>query len=302
MSVESGCVGVSLFLKQTIKNRNSRNKSLPMSISFTLPQKSAVHFSRKETPRCTRLKGTFTLEAAVILPLTACFFVSILFFFRVMQVQIEVQKALDDTGRRLAVVLTEQETYETAGIAAAKVIFSKELLGRSEVEQYVTGGALGIRLAESELLGEEVCLRAAYSVKLPVRLFWNGELPVIQRAECRKWTGWKPYGEAGDGDTWVYVTQTGTVYHRTRECTHLTLSIRSVPWEELEWLRNENGAKYHACTLCVDKKNKFRRVYITNQGDCYHTDLNCSGIKRTIFMIRLSEVGGRRACSKCGNK
>ena len=31
----------------------------------------------------------------------------------------------------------------------------------------------------------------------------------------------------------------------------------------------------------------------------YHTDLNCSGIKRTIEMIRLSDVEGKGACSKC---
>lgn len=30
-------------------------------------------------------------------------FVSVLFFFRIMQIQLEVQRALDDTGRKLAV-------------------------------------------------------------------------------------------------------------------------------------------------------------------------------------------------------
>ena len=63
--------------------------------------------------------------------------------------------------------------------------------------------------------------------------------------------------------------------------------------------RNENGEKYHKCELCADKINKFERVYITNYGNKYHTDLNCSGIKRTIEMVRLSDVEGKGACSKC---
>lgn len=35
-------------------------------------------------------------------------------------------------------------------------------------------------------------------------------------------------------------------------------------------------------------------VFITDQGNRFHYDLNCGGIKRTIYMIRLSEVGNRK--------
>lgn len=55
----------------------------------------------------------------------------------------------------------------------------------------------------------------------------------------------------------------------------------------------------NACSAGM-RKMAFGRLYITNQGDCYHKDLGCSGIKRTVRMIRLSEVGTRRPCSRCG--
>ena len=42
---------------------------------------------------CTCHKGSYTLEAAVILPMMAGFFVAILFFFRVLQIQTGVQEA-----------------------------------------------------------------------------------------------------------------------------------------------------------------------------------------------------------------
>ena len=45
----------------------------------------------KKTSLCSRHKGSYTLEAAVIIPILAFFFVTILFFFRVLQVQTQVQ-------------------------------------------------------------------------------------------------------------------------------------------------------------------------------------------------------------------
>ena len=41
-------------------------------------------------------------------------------------------------------------------------------------------------------------------------------------------------------------------------------------------------------------------IYITSQGNRYHTQLNCSGLKRTIYTVPLSQTGGRGRCSKCG--
>ena len=42
------------------------------------------------------------------------------------------------------------------------------------------------------------------------------------------------------------------------------------------------------------------KVYVTDYGTCYHSDLACSGLKRTIYLILLEETGGKRACGKCG--
>lgn len=83
------------------------------------------------------------------------------------------------------------------------------------------------------------------------------------------------------------------MYHKTSGCTYLNLSIQSVEDVQIAEYRNESGEKYHKCELCADKINKFGRVYITNYGNKYHTDLNCAGIKRTIEMIRLSDVEER---------
>lgn len=287
------------FHYSTNKNNQRKAESLPRSI-FQV-QLSRCHFllSFKGTSRYTRLSAVFTVEAAVIVPLLAYFFISILFFFRVMQVELEVQKALDDTGRQLAVYLLEEGTA-TGGVAA-KALFLKEMSGRKTAERYISGGSMGISLAGSKFKGNEIQLKACYRIRLPVRIFRGGDFVMIQKNECRKWNGWSGAGEDGAEDAWVYITVTGNVYHMTNTCSHLALSIRAVDYEQLSVLRNESGGKYHECTLCAGNVAA-GRVYITNQGDSYHRNLNCSGIKRTILMVRLSEVGDRRRCSRCGEQ
>ena len=94
---------VLLFFKKILVQIHYSYKPLPGRV---LIKKKSF---RKEAPRCFCCEGSFTLEAAVIVPLLACLFVSLLFFFRIMQIELEVQKALDDTGRKLAVNLTADE-------------------------------------------------------------------------------------------------------------------------------------------------------------------------------------------------
>lgn len=254
-------------------------------------------FSYKETPRCLCFSAGFTLEAAVVLPLAASFFVSILFFFRIMQIQLVVQKALDDAGRQLAIYSAKEES--ALDLATAEVLFLKELGDEMLADEYILGGKPGISLLQSEFDERDVRIKAYYLIRLPIRIFWMRDFAIEQHADCRKWNGWSPGGGANSEDKWVYITETGSVYHCTSTCSHLELSIRSVQRAQIADLRSENGEKYYKCKQCGGQENVWGTVYITNQGNRYHGDLNCSGIKRTIYMVRLSDVEGRSCCSRC---
>lgn len=299
MIKEGGCIAVSLYnnaIQSFTTIKQGKVNVLPKSMQSTaqtLPLSEGA-------PRCTRIPAVLTLEAAIIMPLLTYFFVTILFFFRVMQVELSVQNSLDTTARQLAVYLAEEEG-KTAGVAVAKGLFIKEISAYKEISDYVTGGSAGVSLLNSKFTGEEISLRASYKVRLPLRVFWVCDFNMEQRADCRKWSGWKQAVGQESDEQWVYITQNGTVYHMTKSCTHLKLSIQSVAYDLVDALRNENGGKYYGCELCVPKNPTTGQVYITNQGDCYHSDLNCSGIRRTILMVRLSEVGNRRKCSRCGS-
>ena len=112
-----------------------KDKSLPEQNSIS----GSENIARKGTPQCLRLSAVFTL-------VLACFFVSVLFFFRIMQIQLEVQRALDDTGRKLAVCATTVSSDGAALPGMAEALLLREMADRTEAETYITGGKFGISL------------------------------------------------------------------------------------------------------------------------------------------------------------
>lgn len=287
--------------------KNKKRKSLPEKSSSERICKEMRKV--KEAPGCTCQKGSMTLEAAIIVPFLTCLFVFLLFFFRIMQVQLFVQDALEKTGRQLAVYafFTEgrkagesaEKPTDAQYLIAAKGLFMAQAEETDIIKKFVIGGKFGISFWESEFEGDFIRLRVKYYMKFPVKLLGNKRFLIVQDSSYRKWTGWKNGTQQDTEEIWVYVADTGTVYHKNSSCTYLNLSIKSVDAKKIADYRNEGGQKYKKCERCAEKENKFQKVYITNYGDRYHTDLNCSGIKRTVEMIRLSETGGRSACSKC---
>ena len=217
---------------------------------------------------CSFFKGSYTLEAAVIIPVAAVFFLTLLFSFRVLQIQTEVQEALNYASRKTA--------------CEASAVSSQ------------TGLLVS---AKSDLSGSYINLQVNYYIKIPISLFEVKGVSICQKSKSHKWIGDRTDGKQSD---YVYVTKHGTVYHRSRKCHYLDLSIKSADYVQISGMRNKNEHKYSACSGCVVKNYVSGKVYVTDYGTCYHSDLACSGLKRTIYLILLEETGGKRACGKCG--
>lgn len=249
----------------------------------------------KKTFLHIRMKASYTLEMAVVLPFVAVFLTSILFFFRVLQVQTQVQAALAYASREVAAEASMIES-QAALLASAEALVRKELKNCEEYRRYVGSKATGISLIGSDLSGPEIVLRADYFVKLPIQFFKVKGVHISQCSASRKWTGDREQWNSTD---YVYITEHGTVYHEWRNCKYLDLSIRMVEYAEIEHLRNESEHKYSACNQCVAKNKTGLQVYITNYGTSYHSSLSCSGLKRTVYLIPKSDVGNKGPCSKC---
>ena len=245
---------------------------------------------------CSLFKGSYTLEAAVIIPVTAVFFLTLLFFFRVLQIQTEVQEALNYASRKTACEAAAVSS-QTGLLVSAEAYFRKELGTYSLPEKYIRGGKHAITMAKSDLSGNYINLQVNYYIKIPISFFEVKGVGICQKSKSHKWIGDRTDGKQSD---YVYVTKHGTVYHRSRKCHYLDLSIKSADYAQISGMRNKNEHKYSACSGCVVKNYVSGKVYVTDYGTCYHSDLACSGLKRTIYLILLEETGGKRACGKCG--
>lgn len=250
----------------------------------------------KGTHTHTCLKGSYTLEAAVVLPLLVGACTVCLFFFRVLQVQTKVQEALTYASRKTA--CEASLTSNTAVLlATAEAYLQKELADSDVVKNYVTGGRPGVVIIRSDISETHINLCADYYIKLPINFFGSRGWLTTQHSKSKKWIG----DQANQAEeTYVYVTKTGSVYHTSRKCHYLDLSIEKVSSAKVGGLRNEDGHIYYPCDDCVANNSKQKEVYITDYGTCYHHSLACSGLKRTIYMVRISEVHGKGKCAKCG--
>ena len=281
-----------------------------MTKSFPEDRISACYFSKsihRETPPCVCMVGSITVEAAIILPLLACFFSFLLFYFQIMKIEIKVQSALEQTGKVLAVYAEKEEQQEIGSLtylSIAKGMLYSKLKEDTVVSRFVKGGVLGISLLDSEFDGDYILLKADYVMKFPVKLFRSKDFLISQKTRLRKWNGWHSLNRNSREEI-VYITAHGEVYHLRKSCPYLDLSIRKILAKELDSIRNQNGGRYKECELCgtgIDLKQLLyskKELYITDYGDKYHFSITCNALKRTVFQIKFSQVNGMEGCPKC---
>ena len=148
---------------------------------------------------------------------------------------------------------------------------------------------------------EMICFKEAEAVDSPLPFLAAPRALLSVQCVVKPWTG---YDAAGQGkrkkeEEIVYITSYGEVYHKSRTCTHLALSIKVFPFALVEQERNRGGARYSPCEYCGNGEFS-ALVYLTEQGDRYHATLGCQGLKRTVKGVYLSQLAGVPACSKCG--
>ena len=248
----------------------------------------------KETSLCTFPKGSFTVEAAVVIPLVAGFLVSLLFFLRIIQVQSVVDEALIYAGRKVATESSITDSH-AALFLTAELYFLQILEEYECVEDYVEQGKLGILLVHSDFEEEDIVLRAEYSMKFPIAFFDIGRIRLWNENRFRKWTG---EGVISDEES-VYISKSGEVYHRDAECRSIKLAVEQIRKKDVEKLRGADGQKYYPCSACTKKVLETDYVYYTEYGTLYHGTTSCSALKRTVTKIPLSDIGQRRPCSYC---
>lgn len=311
--------------KQTRKNPSPHNKKNNLTVARQLdyPENFFIKEISADTFWNRKMLAGMTVEASILLPLCLFFFLNLGSAIEMIRLHGNLQMALWETGNRLAVygaLLEEgqreyeaQETQETMWSNLAGTAFSY-LFVKNQIVEYLgeeylnhsplRNGTDSLQFWECDLKNErdEMELVMTYGVKS-----WTDFIGIrsFRMANCyygHLWTGYDILGGTDateDMLTTVYVTETGEVYHKDRNCTHLQISVREIPQEAVGQYRNEKGGRYAECEKC---KGTFAggSLYITREGDCFHYNRDCPGIKRTVYAILLREAGEYRPCSRCG--
>lgn len=259
-------------------------------------------------------KASMTIETALVLPLFLFAILSVMQFASLQIASSALLAGMQETAKEMAVYAYVQDLGIGTGDSLAGDIIGgglSAIYAKGKIEELAgnaaSGGTLHL-LQSSFLVNDVIDIAGSYQRDHTFSVFPVKKVKAVLRARVRAWTGREGRsrktseehgtGEASsDGDT-VYVAKTGTVYHKDPNCTHIKLSISCVDKASVGKRRNSHGEKYHACEHCG--ANAGDEVYITSQGNRYHSSLECSGLKRNVRECKLSEVEGMRPCSRCG--
>lgn len=271
------------------------------------------------------LSGSMTVEAALVLPLFIFFMMNILFILDMIRFQSNLTAALQQAGNRVCEYAFYTEYARVGGKDVSSMIGSADgSAGRAVSaglsETFVRGkvnACLGdmrahscldgpISYLGSDIMGgadgDTVRIVASYKVRPFFRVMGVPDFRMQNRYYGHAWTGYDithASEEADREDVTVYVTQYGTVFHRSRSCSYLNPSVSCVPGAVRESARNRSGGKYYRCPIC--KPSSYGSCLLTKDGDRYHSRADCPALKRTIRSMPLSDAAGHYTpCSKCG--
>lgn len=288
-------------VQETINNCNKKGNMLIGPGQWQVPKTCVARRSFPWNIRCT-VQGSLTIEASLVIPVFIFAMFMVLSVINLLRFHLNLQEAVHQETKKLALSAFDagfdcQTDSVRAGVLS---LLDNKLVERAPVRN----GAEGIDFSGSRLDNRELIeINASYEAELPYDSMGLFDYHFTAGCVMHTYTGYEKGLNERDvtrkEEEYVYVTPTGTVYHKDRECTYLRLSIKETSRDSLKDLRNSSGHKYYACEKCGRKSGS--SVYITSDGTCYHGSLSCPGLKRTVSCIPLSECGGRGPCSRCSH-
>lgn len=285
-------------------------------------------------------KASLTVEAALVLPIFLYFIIAFLYIIQILFLQEQIQTAITKMSLSLSKSAYIYDDFADVGdiLNFDDTIFEDEFdFSLREMADSVVQGALikayagtcfnekhinlglihngfdGISFYGSRVLDEDKCIDiiVRYQVRIPIKFFILEEMSLMQRVRVRAWTGLEVEAlystvenqDNNDSDDIVYITETGTVYHTNKTCSHIKLSVQPVVGIPTG-LKNMNGSTYKACERCCGSKlDLLATYYITQEGTRFHTISTCSSIKRSVKEVKLSTVqGSMLPCKRCTKK
>lgn len=271
------------------------------------------------------LRGSLTVEASLAFPIFLFALFALINIFRFIKTEYEIEHAVFTAARKITSFGSLADVApglfpDVDGIAGR--IVDETVIGTAvrqelddEVLMQVKGGTWGLSFSGSELFSDDVIrIKCSYDLKVPFLIFADPiEIPVSHSVSYRYFNGHEvpmilteadpESAEEDESGEYVYITETGSVYHVTGNCSAIRISRREMVFGSLSGARNNSGGKYKPCERCASGDPP-AVIYVTDDGDRYHFKKDCSSLKRTVTRIKKDEAveKGYRACKRCAGK
>ncbi len=256
------------------------------------------------------LKGSMALEGSLVLPIFLFYMVTVLYCLEIVRFQSDVFEAMHQTAGKVWLSAYEhiQTDERESCIMPRRTVEEAEenivnYLSRQKqpflcVEEKENG--VKIQAIPDDKGKGNLSMEVSYQVQNFIDWLPIGEVCVRDHIFVHGFVGYTgaSVGIESENGIYVYITPSGTKYHTMESCTYLKVKLQTVKTEELGKLRNSSGEIYKPCEVC--KPTGVGVCFYTKWGNKYHINSDCSALKRTVYLIPLSDVGSRTACSKCG--
>ena len=263
-----------------------------------------------------RAQGSVTVETSLALFLFLMFFICIMYFYTILNMEIKIQSALEQTADTQAAYAAVREYHDEDGSfsyiqCGLNQVFAKANVIRLAGAQYldstwIDGGSSGLNFGRSEFLKDGSTLRLVVSYKVKIPFFSMKALTIIQAAQRRVWFGDDTSEKNNQNKiqnntkNMVFATPNGVAYHLYADCDYIDVKLQAVDISNISSIRNKDGSKYYPCESCHPSADG--TMYITLYGNRYHSSANCKAIEKEPEQISIQEIGKKHLCNKCAER
>lgn len=285
------------------KHNNMVKDPFSQSVCYmkTVQMKTPISKKRVFFLSFVKFKGSLALEGSLVLPLFLFFMITVLLGLEMVRFQSNVGEALHQVGNECAFA-GYQVKYEDR----QELNTDNELKAYMKEQIYpylcVKGGETGLKVQDLSTVKENgvVHVEVCYQMKPFIEWLPIGTMYFEDEFYGHAWTGFSE-NELADShyadQIFVYVTETGSRYHLSEQCTYLRVQVKAIDFNNLSSIRNSSGGKYYSCERCNPGKGGI--VFVSAEGNRYHGSSSCSALRRTVYYIPLHEAAGYSPCSKC---
>lgn len=240
--------------------------------------------------------ASLTVEAALVVPVFFFLFFLLWQCFLLLMFQIKVCEQVAETamvGSPLGYIGQESKEEKSMSVWYEPLFWSSVPENKR---------VRNVMVSCEENKDRAIQVRVTYEFVCEAVFFAKIRLPVEQNFYFYPYRGeGADKNEKESGTDVVYVTEHGTVYHESKACVYLKVTLYAIGRAQIADQRNVDGEKYTECVRCREM-TETELVYVSRGGNRYHRSLSCPAVKRNVKELSREEIGTMPACHKCKTK